>query len=60
MPKTELVQKFHVLYVGMTTVSRPIGTSPDAEAHLRILRHIVFSWLPLLVCPQVWTSSMER
>lgn len=35
MPKTELVQKFHVLYLGMTTVSRPIGTSPDAEAHLR-------------------------
>uniref|UniRef100_H3D9N0 Amyloid beta protein binding family B member 2 n=1 Tax=Tetraodon nigroviridis TaxID=99883 RepID=H3D9N0_TETNG len=25
MPKTELVQKFHVLYLGMTTVSRPIG-----------------------------------
>ncbi|XP_047190364.1 amyloid beta precursor protein binding family B member 2 isoform X2 [Scophthalmus maximus] len=24
MPKTELVQKFHVLYLGMTTVSRPI------------------------------------
>lgn len=29
MPKTELVQKFHVLYLGMTTVSRPIGTSQD-------------------------------
>uniref|UniRef100_A0A3Q3LHR7 Amyloid beta precursor protein binding family B member 2 n=1 Tax=Mastacembelus armatus TaxID=205130 RepID=A0A3Q3LHR7_9TELE len=25
MPKTELVQKFHVLYLGMTSVSRPIG-----------------------------------
>ncbi|XP_074505084.1 amyloid beta precursor protein binding family B member 2 isoform X2 [Sebastes fasciatus] len=25
IPKTELVQKFHVLYLGMTTVSRPIG-----------------------------------
>ncbi|XP_033989944.1 amyloid-beta A4 precursor protein-binding family B member 2 isoform X2 [Trematomus bernacchii] len=25
LPKTELVQKFHVLYMGMTTVSRPIG-----------------------------------
>ncbi|TMS17212.1 Amyloid-beta A4 precursor protein-binding family B member 2 [Larimichthys crocea] len=25
MPKTELVQKFHVLYMGMTSVSRPIG-----------------------------------
>ncbi|KAM8848479.1 amyloid beta precursor protein binding family B member 2 isoform 3-T3 [Synchiropus picturatus] len=25
MPKTELVQKFHVLYIGMTSVSRPIG-----------------------------------
>lgn len=25
MPKTELVQKFHVLYLGMTTVTRPIG-----------------------------------
>lgn len=32
MPKTELVQKFHVLYLGMTTVSRPIGTSLDARA----------------------------
>lgn len=27
MPKTELVQKFHVLYLGMTSVSRPIGKS---------------------------------
>lgn len=60
MPKTELVQKFHVLYLGMTTVSRPIGTSPDAEAHLCILRHVFFSLLHLLVCPQVWTSSMEQ
>ncbi|XP_034398776.1 amyloid-beta A4 precursor protein-binding family B member 2 isoform X2 [Cyclopterus lumpus] len=25
MPKTELVQKFHVLYLGTTSVSRPIG-----------------------------------
>uniref|UniRef100_A0A3B4EWQ7 PID domain-containing protein n=2 Tax=Haplochromini TaxID=319058 RepID=A0A3B4EWQ7_9CICH len=25
MPKTELVQKFHVHYLGMTSVSRPIG-----------------------------------
>uniref|UniRef100_A0A3Q3JIN8 Uncharacterized protein n=1 Tax=Monopterus albus TaxID=43700 RepID=A0A3Q3JIN8_MONAL len=25
MPKTELVQKFRVLYLGMTSVSRPIG-----------------------------------
>uniref|UniRef100_A0A8C7XKY4 PID domain-containing protein n=1 Tax=Oryzias sinensis TaxID=183150 RepID=A0A8C7XKY4_9TELE len=25
MPKTELVQKFHVLYLGVTSVSRPIG-----------------------------------
>jgi len=25
LPKTELVQKFHVLYLGMTSVSRPIG-----------------------------------
>uniref|UniRef100_A0A3Q3W533 Uncharacterized protein n=1 Tax=Mola mola TaxID=94237 RepID=A0A3Q3W533_MOLML len=25
MPKTELVQKFHVLYLGMISVSRPIG-----------------------------------
>ncbi|XP_054595007.2 amyloid beta precursor protein binding family B member 2 isoform X2 [Nothobranchius furzeri] len=25
MPKTELVQKFHVLYLGETSVSRPIG-----------------------------------
>lgn len=25
MPKTELVQKFHVFYLGMTSVSRPIG-----------------------------------
>ncbi|XP_030595268.1 amyloid-beta A4 precursor protein-binding family B member 2 isoform X2 [Archocentrus centrarchus] len=25
MPKTELVQKFHVLYLGMTSVTRPIG-----------------------------------
>ncbi|XP_029297300.1 amyloid-beta A4 precursor protein-binding family B member 2 isoform X2 [Cottoperca gobio] len=25
LPKTELVQKFHVLYMGMTSVSRPIG-----------------------------------
>ncbi|XP_016894704.1 amyloid-beta A4 precursor protein-binding family B member 2-like isoform X2 [Cynoglossus semilaevis] len=25
MPKTELVQKFHVMYLGMTSVSRPIG-----------------------------------
>lgn len=34
MPKTELVQKFHVLYLGMTTVSRPIGSSRDTETHL--------------------------
>uniref|UniRef100_A0A3B4BBN8 Amyloid beta precursor protein binding family B member 2 n=1 Tax=Periophthalmus magnuspinnatus TaxID=409849 RepID=A0A3B4BBN8_9GOBI len=25
MPKTELVQKFHVLYLGVTSVTRPIG-----------------------------------
>lgn len=25
MPKTELVQKFHVFYLGVTYVSRPIG-----------------------------------
>ncbi|XP_028315065.1 amyloid-beta A4 precursor protein-binding family B member 2-like isoform X2 [Gouania willdenowi] len=25
MPKTELVQKFHVFYLGMTSVTRPIG-----------------------------------
>lgn len=25
MPKTELVQKFHVFYLGVTTVTRPIG-----------------------------------
>uniref|UniRef100_A0A3P9JTJ6 PID domain-containing protein n=1 Tax=Oryzias latipes TaxID=8090 RepID=A0A3P9JTJ6_ORYLA len=25
MPKTELVQKFHVFYLGVTSVSRPIG-----------------------------------
>ncbi|XP_019730386.1 amyloid beta A4 precursor protein-binding family B member 2-like isoform X3 [Hippocampus comes] len=25
MPKTELVQKFHVFYLGMTSVNRPIG-----------------------------------
>lgn len=25
MPKTELVQKFHVLYLGMISVTRPIG-----------------------------------
>ncbi|XP_062281548.1 amyloid beta precursor protein binding family B member 2 [Scomber scombrus] len=25
MPKTEIVQKFHVFYLGMTSVSRPIG-----------------------------------
>lgn len=32
MPKTELVQKFHVLYMGVTTVSRPIGkTSNHSE-----------------------------
>ncbi|XP_076021130.1 amyloid beta precursor protein binding family B member 2 isoform X2 [Genypterus blacodes] len=29
MPKTELVQKFHVLYLGVTTVSRPIGKTSN-------------------------------
>lgn len=33
MPKTELVQKFHVLYLGMTSVSRPIGKSSYSYTH---------------------------
>ncbi|MEE6462168.1 hypothetical protein FKM82_001515 [Ascaphus truei] len=31
-PKTELVQKFHVLYLGMLSVSRPIGMDVVNEA----------------------------
>lgn len=34
MPKTELVQKFHVLYLGMTSVSRPIGKLFCSEIYL--------------------------
>lgn len=33
MPKTELVQKFHVLYLGMISVSRPIGKSKYSYTH---------------------------
>lgn len=45
MPKTELVQKFHVLYLGVTSVSRPIGKSSYSYTFLKnvlTLSHFCF------------------
>uniref|UniRef100_A0A4W5JJA2 PID domain-containing protein n=1 Tax=Hucho hucho TaxID=62062 RepID=A0A4W5JJA2_9TELE len=47
MPKTELVQKFHVHYLGMTSVSRPIGKRSKETTNTAVPNHLHLSrlWL---------------
>lgn len=44
MPKTELVQKFHVLYLGMTSVSRPIGKSECWNSYMHQNTWYILKW----------------
>ncbi|NP_001116923.1 amyloid beta A4 precursor protein-binding family B member 2 [Xenopus tropicalis] len=49
-PKTELVQKFHVQYMGMTAVSKPIGIDILNEAIESLLNPSVKeSWTPVIM-----------
>ncbi|XP_041846175.1 amyloid-beta A4 precursor protein-binding family B member 2 isoform X2 [Melanotaenia boesemani] len=57
MPKTELVQKFHVLYLGMTSVSRPIDSplpSPGMDIINGAIENLLSStgkedWTPVIL-----------
>lgn len=56
IPKTELVQKFHVLYLGMTTVSRPIG-KPELNTETHVITHP--ATVSLFRLPCVLSAGMD-